>query len=230
MSHLRNIAIGLGAAGLVSGAPLAGCERHTQDCELNPYACPEVGGGGAGAGGSNGGNGGEGGGCTGAACCPADLVCPPCQRCGPSGGCEPVTLPSSGACPDKETCAADLTCRKKNGQSCLFAAQCASGSCDDDGGVCQACAADTDCEGATPHCNGGLCKQPDGAACVTDLHCRTNRCLEGVCALCASDSECASGKCDEAASACLLSGGQPCKEDAECASGKCTGAHACTGS
>ena len=233
MRRLLSVPSGRVVTCLLAWAALSGCGAHEQDCELNPYACPaggEGGNGGAGAaGGSGGGHGGGHGTCAGEECCPADLVCPPCEECGASGGCEPVELASSGACPVKQTCAADLTCKKKNGQPCFLASECASGSCDDDSGACQACAGESDCAGlpGSPHCNGGWCKQPDGAACATDLQCRGNRCLDGVCASCTTGAECESGSCDAASSACLLATGQPCQADAECASSKCSGSFVC---
>jgi hypothetical protein len=195
----------LAALGAASTSLLAGCGSYEQRCDLNPYACAE---GGAGTGTASG------------------ITCGPCEEAGESGECEPVRLVSQGACADKETCSADLECRKDVGYPCGNGSVCATGVCGgEDGKTCATCTSDADCaDHPDSHlCGGGWCRRAAGAACKTDAACITNLCGDGVCAACASGAECASGQCDDVTARCLSSAGEPCTSEADCASGQCDG-------
>lgn len=199
---MKTLAIGaLAAICALAAAALGGCGSYEQRCDLNPYSC-SVSGAGAGAAGAD---------------------CGPCEVDDGLGACEPVALVSPGACNEKETCSADLDCKKAPGQPCGNGSNCVTGVCSEASKTCVSCSADADCaeHADSPLCRGGWCRRPAGSACKTDVACVTGLCAAGVCAACSADADCASGQCDDDTQYCLASAGEPCAGSADCASGQC---------
>jgi hypothetical protein len=105
-----------------------------------------------------------------------------CKSCSPgTGACEVVrSADDLSSCTGANTCDANGACKKKNGQTCAAAGECASGSCTD--GVC----CNVACNGQCEACDGvqkGKCEPVVGAP-------RGNR------SACASDNSTCGGACD----------------------------------
>ena len=133
--------------------------------------------------------------CKDGVCC-ASACTAACQTCS-TGSCAPVTSADDNPeCTGANTCDAAGVCKKKIGQSCGAASECASGFCRD--GVCCTAA----CNAACQSCAGGTCHQITGAddnpECTGTMTCDAN----GVCKKktgesCSTGNECASGFCKD---------------------------------
>ncbi|MBI5481377.1 MAG: choice-of-anchor D domain-containing protein, partial [Deltaproteobacteria bacterium] len=160
-----------------------------------------------------------------------------CQSCATGTCASVVSADDNPECAGTNTCDATGACKKKNGQACLAASECASGNCKDGKCCNSACTAacQTCATGActtvvstddTPDCTGrftcdaaGACKRKAGQACTVAGDCASGFCKDGVCcnggctAPCLS---CATGTCTPVVSA----------DDAP----ECTGANTCNAS
>jgi hypothetical protein len=102
------------------------------------------------------------------------------------------------------------------------------------GAVCKSsCAADTDCVGGTPYCNGGKCQatKPLGRACASGSECAGGNCVNGVCCSTSSCPSCQacnlnnSGTCSNRASGAVVAG--CAATSTNCLVGTCDDAGAC---
>jgi MYXO-CTERM domain-containing protein len=122
-----------------------------------------------------------------------------CQACNGSGACVAVTnADDPDTCTGANTCDAAGACKKKPGQSCSLASQCASAVCDTTCcavtcGPCQTCngsgacvavknADDPDTCTGTHTCDpGGACKLVVGQPCAAASDCAGGSCADGYC-------------------------------------------------
>ena len=153
--------------------------------------------------------------CKDSKCC--DTECSsPCYDCD-SGTCSQVTsAEDSPECAGDNTCNGSGVCKKKNGQECTEATQCASGNCRDGrccntacGASCQSCltgkcedvksADDADsCTGENTCSASGVCLKRNGETCTgggqcASGHCKDNKCCDTECI--APCYNCGSGTC-----------------------------------
>ncbi|MBI2395501.1 MAG: hypothetical protein HYV09_38395, partial [Deltaproteobacteria bacterium] len=164
-------------------------------------------------------------------CC-EQLGCSTCQACntaGSPGNCAAVVAADDpDSCPAAvATCDAAGTCRKKQAQSCVANAECASGSCAD--GYC----CNTACSGGCDVCNvtPGTCTVLAKGATGSSPTCGPYFCdgASGACPqTCAADADCAATHFCAAGGICLVRrlAGKTCNTDA---GGDCnvTGCHEC---
>ena len=141
--------------------------------------------------------------CLDGVCC-TQSTCPACQNCGATGTCSIMVSSADDTtgttCTGTNTCGAAGTCKKKSGETCLAAGDCASGTCTDGHccsqtcGVCQACtgaggscvavisADDADsCTGQNTCNAAGACKKKNGQGCSAAGDCATGACTDGYC-------------------------------------------------
>ncbi len=127
-----------------------------------------------------------------------------CRSCAnASGACNPVaSADDPDSCTGNNTCDASANCKKKLGQTCSAASECASGNCVDG-----TCCADT-C--ATP------CRSCANAAgtCTTLVTSQT-------------DNNCSGASSCDASGSCKKNNGQPCSVGSECASASCQDSVCC---
>jgi len=145
--------------------------------------------------------------CVDGACCESRCG-DPCFSCA-TGACEPVTdSDDDPQCSGNSTCDEAGACKKKVGQPCRGAFECASGSCAD-GACCDsdctdpcftcvtgACTAVTDADD-DPQCTGddtcdpaGACKSKDGQGCGQATECASGACVDETCCDSACDDPC----------------------------------------
>lgn len=99
--------------------------------------------------------------CVDGVCCQVQS-CGTCQKCGAAQGtCEPV-VGDDDTCDGAMTCDAAGQCKKKNGEACSAAGECASGHCAD--GFCCSAACTGSCEACDVAGSEGSCSLVSGAA------------------------------------------------------------------
>ena len=174
--------------------------------------------------------------CKDGVCC-NEACADPCRRCN-TGVCLTV---SSGddvpECAGSSTCGAGGACKKRNGEACSGAVECASGFCKDGrccdtecSSPCHSCATgaclpvkngpdDPECMGASACDALGICRKGNGQACTGDGQCSSGHCKDGKCC----DSECTALCYSCATGTCQPVQGQ---EDYP----ECAGASTCDGS
>lgn len=152
-----------------------------------------------------------------------------CQTCAATPGtCTTVTNADDvSQCAGQDTCDAAGACKKKNGQSCGAAGECASGFCAD-GYCCNgACSGGCDVCNVTP----GSCTTVVSGSAGADPSCAPYLCGGGsACPTsCAKDGDCAGGGYCDASGHCVAQKAQGAKCDlaagADC---KQAGCHACS--
>ncbi len=182
-------------------------------------------------------------------CC-ASACAPSCQTCVPgTGACVTVTsADDASSCTGTTTCDALGVCKKKNGQACAAAAECASGICADNtccsstcDGQCEACnlpglagmcapvagppprtpcaAAGTACAGTCNGVNGKECEYP-GPEKPCGSSCSGSTLTQSFC-----DAK-EKGKCTSAGDARACSGNLVCADAVACLE-KCTSDASC---
>ncbi len=160
-------------------------------------------------------------------CCEVS-ACPSCQGCDQAtpGKCSAITSADDpNSCTGNNTCDAAGKCKKKAGQTCGGAADCASGNCIDNTCCVDSCT--TPCHScanvngtcttnvaqyqpdanSSPLCNGnnscdgaGNCTKLPGQACVLSTECASGKCIDGTC--CVSDCGTQCKSCANAAGTC----------------------------
>ncbi|MBI3206792.1 MAG: hypothetical protein IT377_31635 [Polyangiaceae bacterium] len=167
--------------------------------------------------------------CVDGVCC-LTPSCGVCQRCDLGqagtfysvGKCTSVvSADDTDTCTGANTCSASGACKKKNGQTCTLATDCASNNCVD--GYCCADACATPCrscantagtcttlvtnqdDGAqcqgTSTCSAGAdCKKKNGQTCTLATDCASNNCVDGYCCADACTTPCRS--CANTAGTC----------------------------
>jgi hypothetical protein len=164
--------------------------------------------------------------CTDGVCCD-QAVCGICQACntvGSPGACAPVTNADDDTCTGMFTCDATGTCKKKNGQACSAATDCASGFCvTGPTGICCDRACTLGCESCNPAGAAGTCITV--AAGTPSSRCGALVCngVNAECPIsCARDADCAAGFwCSQGACTTQAPNGTTCASDSGCKSGHC---------
>ena len=151
------------------------------------------------------------GGCVDGFCCESSCTTP-CRNCGnTSGECRVVSGSASTGtddppqCAGTQTCSANGTCLKENGQSETNPANCASGFASD-GHCCNA-----ECAGPCNDCTTGTCTNVANGTEGVSGDCATTGylCSGGVCpTTCTSDTHCTSDRFCDATGHCALRKGQ----------------------
>ena len=137
--------------------------------------------------------------CLDGVCC-TQSTCPACQNCGATGTCSIVVSSADDTtgttCTGTNTCGDTGACKKKSGETCLAAGDCASGKCVDSlDGTSKICCASTcsTCQGCKSDgsvCTGKKAGAPD-SACGTAATCRTGNCNSaGTCELAGAGAGC----------------------------------------
>jgi hypothetical protein len=120
----------------------------------------------------------------------------------------PTTSTLNSACNGNGECKPTATVPCELGYACVM-------------GICRSgCLADSDCDKSLGFIctEAGVCKQPKGAACKSDIDCSTGACQYGHC--CLADGE----------GVCIKPLGTECTVGMECGSGKCTDGVCCSSS
>lgn len=150
--------------------------------------------------------------CVDGVCCnmACGSLCKSCNVAGSVGTCVnvPKAIEDAPGCTGVNSCDGNGSCKKDDGQSCVFAAECANGVCAD--GVCCNAACSGSCKscnvmgsvgicsnvplgqddingvpicfGANQSCDGmGSCKKENAQACALNADCLSGFCVDGVC-------------------------------------------------